>query len=341
MRFYGYREDVFKEDMSVADVAEFVGVTPNTIRNWIRAGELVATQKAGEMRITRAALSDFLRRVRIQRSRLGSLSASELSDSLPVLAELLGYDIDRLERECENLEDQNLVTLVPHGNDFRVLVSPGSPDSEEGKALIRVLLNEYYPRDCPWCGKRLPRMLRAPDDMQTPVWCYADRKSLHPRSRRFIDLVLLTIHCPSCRQQRGFVWVNTTRTKATIAFDVAEVVIKVLGQYWQGTGLSSYISATLENLRNKPDDDEVETRYKLLTEEIPVTVVRNAEDSLGKERLQLEIMKEFHFRIGVDIEKALLEYGLSCVSRLVRGKPEEWRRASEAAVRLMLEESRL
>ena len=58
-------ENELEPDMTVADVAEFFGRSPVTVRAWIRHGRLHAYQfKGRQYRVTRAALEAFQRRER-------------------------------------------------------------------------------------------------------------------------------------------------------------------------------------------------------------------------------------------------------------------------------------
>jgi excisionase family DNA binding protein len=50
--------------LSVEEVATELGVNPETVRVWIRAGELVALSIGKGYRISRADLDDFIRRRR-------------------------------------------------------------------------------------------------------------------------------------------------------------------------------------------------------------------------------------------------------------------------------------
>jgi excisionase family DNA binding protein len=50
--------------LSVEDVAAELGVNPETVRVWIRSGELVAFSIGKGYRISRADLDDFIRRRR-------------------------------------------------------------------------------------------------------------------------------------------------------------------------------------------------------------------------------------------------------------------------------------
>lgn len=50
--------------LSVEDVADELGVNPETVRVWIRSGELVALSIGKGYRISRADLDDFIRRRR-------------------------------------------------------------------------------------------------------------------------------------------------------------------------------------------------------------------------------------------------------------------------------------
>lgn len=50
--------------LSVEDVADELGVNPETVRVWIRSGELVALGIGKGYRISRADLDDFIRRRR-------------------------------------------------------------------------------------------------------------------------------------------------------------------------------------------------------------------------------------------------------------------------------------
>ena len=51
-------------DLTVADVAEQLGRSPGTIRDWIRRGELKAYQLGKEYRVTCPALTTFCQRQR-------------------------------------------------------------------------------------------------------------------------------------------------------------------------------------------------------------------------------------------------------------------------------------
>lgn len=51
-------------DLTVAAVAEQLGRSPGTIRDWIRRGELKAYQLGKEYRVTRPALTTFCQRQR-------------------------------------------------------------------------------------------------------------------------------------------------------------------------------------------------------------------------------------------------------------------------------------
>jgi excisionase family DNA binding protein len=50
--------------LSVENVADELGVNPETVRVWIRSGELVALSIGKGYRISRADLDDFIRRRR-------------------------------------------------------------------------------------------------------------------------------------------------------------------------------------------------------------------------------------------------------------------------------------
>jgi len=49
-----------EEMLTVEDVAKELKVNPETVRNWIRSGELIALDIAREYRISRSNLNDFL-----------------------------------------------------------------------------------------------------------------------------------------------------------------------------------------------------------------------------------------------------------------------------------------
>ncbi len=51
-------------DLRVADVAQQLGRSPGTVRDWIRRGELEAYQVGKEYRVTRPALTTFCQRQR-------------------------------------------------------------------------------------------------------------------------------------------------------------------------------------------------------------------------------------------------------------------------------------
>ncbi len=48
--------------LTVQQVADQIQVNPETVRNWIRIGELDALDIGGEYRISRADLDDFIQR---------------------------------------------------------------------------------------------------------------------------------------------------------------------------------------------------------------------------------------------------------------------------------------
>ena len=48
--------------LSVEEIADELGVNPETVRVWIRSGELVAFSIGKGYRISRADLDDFIRR---------------------------------------------------------------------------------------------------------------------------------------------------------------------------------------------------------------------------------------------------------------------------------------
>jgi len=50
--------------LSVEEIADELGVNPETVRVWIRSGELVALSIGKGYRISRADLDDFIRRRR-------------------------------------------------------------------------------------------------------------------------------------------------------------------------------------------------------------------------------------------------------------------------------------
>jgi len=50
--------------LSVEEIADELGVNPETVRVWIRSGELVAYSIGKGYRISRADLDDFIRRRR-------------------------------------------------------------------------------------------------------------------------------------------------------------------------------------------------------------------------------------------------------------------------------------
>ena len=50
--------------LSVDEIADELGVNPETVRVWIRSGELVAFSIGKGYRISRADLDDFIRRRR-------------------------------------------------------------------------------------------------------------------------------------------------------------------------------------------------------------------------------------------------------------------------------------
>jgi excisionase family DNA binding protein len=52
--------------LSVTEVAERLGVTQRTVRNWIRKGDLVAYRLGGVVRISPVDLDRFIRARRIQ-----------------------------------------------------------------------------------------------------------------------------------------------------------------------------------------------------------------------------------------------------------------------------------
>jgi excisionase family DNA binding protein len=50
------------ELLTVEEVAKEIKVHPETVRAWIRSGELVAVDIGGKYRVTRSDLNDFLQR---------------------------------------------------------------------------------------------------------------------------------------------------------------------------------------------------------------------------------------------------------------------------------------
>jgi excisionase family DNA binding protein len=56
--------------LSVEEVAGELGVNPETVRVWIRSGELVAYSIGKGYRISRADLDDFIKRRRTDYNRL-------------------------------------------------------------------------------------------------------------------------------------------------------------------------------------------------------------------------------------------------------------------------------
>jgi excisionase family DNA binding protein len=50
-------------------VADHIQVNPETVRNWIRTGELDALDIGGEYRISRADLDDFIQRRKTGRKK--------------------------------------------------------------------------------------------------------------------------------------------------------------------------------------------------------------------------------------------------------------------------------
>lgn len=46
--------------LTVQQVADYIQVNPETVRNWIRIGDLDALHIGGEYRISRADLDDFI-----------------------------------------------------------------------------------------------------------------------------------------------------------------------------------------------------------------------------------------------------------------------------------------
>jgi excisionase family DNA binding protein len=57
------------DNLTVDDVAEELSVNPETVRTWIRSGELKAMDLGGGYRISRADLNDFLERRKRPRKR--------------------------------------------------------------------------------------------------------------------------------------------------------------------------------------------------------------------------------------------------------------------------------
>lgn len=55
--------------LSVEEIANELGVNPETVRVWIRSGELVALSIGKGYRISRADLDDFIRRRRTDYKR--------------------------------------------------------------------------------------------------------------------------------------------------------------------------------------------------------------------------------------------------------------------------------
>ena len=70
-------------DLTVAEVAEQLGRSPGTVRDWIRRGELEAYQLGKEYRVTRPALATFCHRQRNgpqRTSRRSEATAGRRSD---------------------------------------------------------------------------------------------------------------------------------------------------------------------------------------------------------------------------------------------------------------------
>jgi excisionase family DNA binding protein len=55
--------------LTVQQVADHIQVNPETVRNWIRTGELDALDIGGEYRISRADLDDFIQRRKTSRRK--------------------------------------------------------------------------------------------------------------------------------------------------------------------------------------------------------------------------------------------------------------------------------
>jgi len=58
-----------EETVTVEQVSRELGVNPETVRTWIRNGELVALDLGGGYRINRSDLNDFLKRRKRPRKR--------------------------------------------------------------------------------------------------------------------------------------------------------------------------------------------------------------------------------------------------------------------------------
>jgi excisionase family DNA binding protein len=55
--------------LTVQQIADQIQVNPETVRNWIRTGELDARDIGGEYRISHADLDDFIRRRKRSRKK--------------------------------------------------------------------------------------------------------------------------------------------------------------------------------------------------------------------------------------------------------------------------------
>jgi excisionase family DNA binding protein len=51
-----------RPSLSIADASEFFGVHPDTIRRWLRAGELTYTRLGGRIRFSQADFDSYLER---------------------------------------------------------------------------------------------------------------------------------------------------------------------------------------------------------------------------------------------------------------------------------------
>lgn len=172
MKYLGYRDEDIPESYTISEAVEkFLEVHPNTVRKWMRSGQLEAVRVHGEIRIQKPSLLAFLAAWRDKMPSAGAvLTVDELNHAGEVIAEIVEVKLEVVDAALEELEECHHLSFsdILATGDREILVHHGPlPDAPLARMVKRMLAPKLCAiRSCPWCSNKLPRFLQAASSLR-------------------------------------------------------------------------------------------------------------------------------------------------------------------------------
>lgn len=210
MRYIGYKDDEIPESCSIPEAANILGVHENTVRNWIKKKIISAAQVGSEARIGRDALLHLMEqwreRMPIKKSLFTAADWRDF-DLADVLAKHLEVDMKDVNEAFAELLDYHHISRIPEPDkgDFSFWVHQGvEPKLPVARIIKRLFEDNHYVRDCPTCGKTMPRLLHAADSPR-PKKFWQLKPVLFDEKHKY-EFYLWMIWCGKCKKMARFIY---------------------------------------------------------------------------------------------------------------------------------------